>query len=184
MNFHNVLFKFCNNIKLIYQEKKNKSSLQLRAQYRFLPTTRYLLPSTYYQSTSTRYLLPRIIMMKNIQEKVLASAYLFCACNMPQAVAVNMKTAAWNREPVNRKPFDASHIPRDVEFKIEAERHFKSDNPSLSEHNGKYVKGISEGAQDIELDEWRWESGKNYVVRLTKNIILRSRISCEFLVWF
>ena len=73
-------------------------------------------------------------------------------------------------------------VPRDVRFTIDAESHFKSVNPSLSEHNGKYVKEILEGRQDIELDEWRWESGKNYVVRLTKNIILRSRMSCEFLV--
>ena len=83
-------------------------------------------------------------------------------------------------------------------FEIDAERNFKclsisDDNCRfLSVHNGKHVTSIyqgeeefSEGEEGIPIQsDWAPESGTNYVVRLTKNITLRSRVSHEFLVWF
>ena len=89
-------------------------------------------------------------------------------------------------------------IQKDVRFRIVSGKmgyQFESDDPSFAEHRGKYVEEISDdtgkyveeisdGTKDISLAKWSWEAGKTYSVRLTKNIILRSRISCEFLVWF
>ena len=46
-------------------------------------------------------------------------------------------------------------IQPDVIFTIvpgEMGYQFESDDQSLAEHSGKYVEGISEGAQDIDLD--------------------------------
>ena len=84
--------------------------------------------------------------------------------------------------------FKIVSIPSDCMFKIDAEGNFQSLSEgclSVSIHDGKRVMGISQGEKDIAIaPEWGSESGKNYVVRLTKNIILRPRISYEFLVWF
>jgi len=70
---------------------------------------------------------------------------------------------------------------------------FESDDQSLAEHSGKYVKEISDDTEEYfeeisdgtkDIAQWSWAAGTTYLVRLTTNTILRSRISCEFLVWF
>ena len=89
-------------------------------------------------------------------------------------------------------------IPSDCVFKIDAQGKFKSLSEAVSMHNeqlvpvsmhnGELVLGISQGEEHIPiLCGWtseRVDIGKNYAVRLTKNINLRWRISCEFLVRF
>ena len=73
-------------------------------------------------------------------------------------------------------------------FTFDAGGNFKSlseGSSFVSKLDGKPVIGISQDGIEIDVvPNWKSESSKNYVVRLTKNIILRSRISCEFLVWF
>ena len=73
-------------------------------------------------------------------------------------------------------------------FKIDAQGKFKcltEGFASISEHDGKHVMGISQGEEDIDIaPDWESSAGETYDVRLTKSIIFRSRISCEFLVWF
>jgi hypothetical protein len=69
-------------------------------------------------------------------------------------------------------------------FKIDAEGNFEHvQNRSLSEgsssvsmHDGKHVIEIFQDGQDIDVvPGWKSKPGKNYVVRLTKNIQFSDR---------
>jgi hypothetical protein len=71
---------------------------------------------------------------------------------------------------------EAVSIPSDCPFEIDADGNFQSSHHSVSEHDGLLVRGISQDGTDIDVKrDWKSEPGKNYVVRLTKNIQFSDR---------
>lgn len=83
-------------------------------------------------------------------------------------------TATMTFSPSLRRVEDESvPIPSDCRFEIEADGNFQNSHlndgkegcSSVSDHDGKRVMEISQGAQNIPLTGWIWQSGQNYEVR-------------------